>query len=193
MTTAEVQKLVTDVAAKYGVTVANAWKRVFEYTGEDAVEKAERYQTLGQEIEKLWNKTPERVKATIKATVALGGCVALAATVAKTITATAGTSTPAWIKWLASPAGKQAVQNTCGLAVVYATAAASGNDGGGSGSGGDGNSGGSEAEPPLSDAEARRLLDQIERDFQAHKIDANEANEAHNRIRCRQGHWSCRR
>ena len=48
-------------------------------------------------------------------------------------------------------------------------------------------------EPPLSDAEARRLLDQIERDFQARKINANEANEAANRIRCRQGHWSCRR
>ena len=51
----------------------------------------------------------------------------------------------------------------------------------------------SDNESPLSDAEARRLLDQIERDWRARKINANEANEAHNRIRCRQGHWSCRR
>ena len=51
----------------------------------------------------------------------------------------------------------------------------------------------SDNEQPLSDAEARKLLDQIERDWRARKINANEANEAHNRIRCRQGHWSCRR
>ena len=46
-------------------------------------------------------------------------------------------------------------------------------------------------EPRISDAEARRLLDQVRRDIRAGKITAAEANEAVNRIRCQQGYWSC--
>ncbi len=135
----------------YGTTVANAWKKVLEYTGEDAVEKAERNQHLAQELTKLWEKTPAEVKVPITGLGALGGCAFLAYTVAKASVASAGTAVPAWVTWLGSPAGKTTVERTCGAAVVIATAvvvAASESGGGSGGSGGSGSGGGSQQPTP---------------------------------------------
>ena len=116
MTTAEVQTWVDKIAGRYGTAVANAWRKVLEYQGEDAVEKAERYRHLGLEIEKLWDATPAEAKAAIVASAAGAGCFGLILAIVKTTAASGGTAAPAWVAWLASSAGKIAVRSTCALA-----------------------------------------------------------------------------
>ena len=116
--------------------------------GEDAVRKAELNQQLGQEIERLYNRLPEPVQAFIE-TLAVGtGCAALVAITTKTIIASAGAATPAWIA--AAAKGKTAAGVACGAFYSAAKAAVS-SDSGSSGSS-DSDSGSSDSDSGSSDS-----------------------------------------
>ncbi|WP_419838041.1 hypothetical protein [Candidatus Poriferisodalis sp.] len=105
MTTAEIQTWVDKVAALYGTTVANAWRKVFEYQGEAAINEAELHRQLGLEILKLWDATPDEAKRIIRATASGAACVALTKAIATTTVGTGGAAAPAWIAWLAAHPG----------------------------------------------------------------------------------------
>ena len=124
----------SEIAAKFGSAIANAVKRALEYYGEASTGEADAYANLGQEIERLWDKTPVRAKAFITGLVAGAGCVGLAVAIAKSTTATMGSAAPAWIRWVASPAGKTTIGVTCGAVVDAATVAVYGDDAAGASS-----------------------------------------------------------
>ena len=118
MTTAEIAGVARVVIARFGSAIGGALKKVLEYQGEAADGEREAYAELGQEIKKLWDKTPDGAKRFIRGALSGAACVGLVKVIAATSTATGGAAAPAWIAWLAAHPGTVAV--TCAGAVDYA-------------------------------------------------------------------------
>ncbi len=118
MTTAEIAGVVRTVTARFGSAIGDALKKVLEYQGDAAEGERGAYAELGEEIEKLWDKTPEGAKRFIRGAAAGAACVGLVKVIAATSAATGGAAAPAWIAWLAAHPGTVAV--TCAGAVEYA-------------------------------------------------------------------------
>ena len=143
MTTAEIAGVTRVVIARFGSAIGGALKKVIEYQGEAADGEREAYAELGEEIQKLWDKTPAEAKAFIEGFAKSAGCSALILVIAKTTVATAGAAAPAWLKALSTPGGAVVGGAICGGAIEAAQEAVKnwgkddGSDDAGSDQGGD--------------------------------------------------------
>ncbi|WP_419854327.1 hypothetical protein [Candidatus Poriferisodalis sp.] len=108
---------------------------------DDAQWTADKARQLNQEINKLYNKTPEPLQAFIEAVASGTGCAVLVKLVATSTVATAGAAAPAWIA--AAAKYQTATGVTCGGFYAAAKTAIIGSGDGSSGDGtsGDGTSG----------------------------------------------------
>ncbi len=123
MTTAEIAGVARVVIARFGSAIGGALKKVLEYQGEAVEGESEAYAELGQEIKKLWDKTPAEAKAFIEGFVKSAGCGALILVIAKTTVATAGAAAPAWLVTLSTPGGALVATAACGGAIEAAEVA----------------------------------------------------------------------
>ena len=165
---------------------------------QDAPDKAtqeatETVEALAREIKKRWDEQPPPVRAGITAVVSSAGCIGLAVLVAKSSAATGGGALAAWGAYFRSPAGKAAVERTCGVAVptLIATVTYFVSGDNNNQNQNDGSSNDDTGSTPSTPAEWDKVVKEAEEKWRRNEIDGDELTRIQNERDCAYGHpWA---